>query len=39
MIQRRTFAMAAASMLGTLPAWAQDKPPIRILVGLSLIHI
>ena len=33
MIQRRTFAMAAASMLGTLPAWAQDKPPIRILVG------
>jgi len=33
MIQRRRFAMAAASMLGTLPAWAQDKPPIRILVG------
>src|SRR5688500_4707910 len=33
MIQRRTFGIAAASMLGTLPAWAQDKPPIRILVG------
>jgi tripartite-type tricarboxylate transporter receptor subunit TctC len=33
MIQRRTFAVAAASMLGTRPAWAQDKPPIRILVG------
>jgi tripartite-type tricarboxylate transporter receptor subunit TctC len=33
MIQRRTFAMATASLLGPWPAWAQDKPPIRILVG------
>jgi tripartite-type tricarboxylate transporter receptor subunit TctC len=32
MIQRRTFAMAAASMFGAR-AWAQDKPPMRMLVG------
>jgi tripartite-type tricarboxylate transporter receptor subunit TctC len=33
MIQRRTFAMAAASMFGAWSASAQDKPPIRMLVG------
>lgn len=32
-MKRRTFALAAASALSTLPALAQDKPPIRILVG------
>jgi len=32
-MKRRSFALAAASMLAPLPALAQDKPPMRILVG------
>jgi tripartite-type tricarboxylate transporter receptor subunit TctC len=33
MLHRRSFALAAVSMLGLQPSLAQDKPPIRILVG------
>ena len=32
-MKRRSLALAAASMLAALPSLAQDKPPIRILVG------
>jgi tripartite-type tricarboxylate transporter receptor subunit TctC len=32
-MKRRSFALAAAAMLGAGPALAQDKPPIRVLVG------
>ena len=32
-MKRRSFALATASMLAPLPAFAQDKAPIRILVG------
>src|SRR5215216_5226725 len=35
MIQRRTFAMAAASLFSARSAWSQDKPPMRILVGFA----
>ncbi|MCW5658113.1 MAG: Bug family tripartite tricarboxylate transporter substrate binding protein [Burkholderiaceae bacterium] len=33
MIQRRTIAVACASLFATVPAWSQEKPPIRLLVG------
>ena len=32
-MKRRSFALAAVSMFAPLRAFAQDKPPIRILVG------
>jgi tripartite-type tricarboxylate transporter receptor subunit TctC len=32
-MKRRSFTLAAVSMLGPGPALAQDKPPIRVLVG------
>ena len=32
-MKRRAFALAASALLGPWPLHAQDKPPVRILVG------
>jgi tripartite-type tricarboxylate transporter receptor subunit TctC len=34
-MKRRSLALAAVSMVAALPALAQDKPPMRILVGFA----